>query len=251
MSGHSKWATIHRQKEVNDSKRGQVFTKLAVAITAAVKTSGGIGDPDKNFKLRLAIEKARSLNMPKDNIQRAIDRATGAGGEGDWEDVLYEGYGPNGIAVMIEASTDKRTRTAQEVKTTMEKSGGTLAGPGAVSYQFERKGLITLSKPADVEEAILQIIDLGASDVEEATGVIEVYTEPDKLEELKTELQKVGFNLVSFEVVMKPKTTVVINDAVTAEKIVSFMEKLEELPDVQKVYSNFDISEETAKQLSQ
>lgn len=250
MSGHSKWATIHRQKEVNDAKRGQVFTKLAVAITAAVKTGGGIGNPDKNFKLRLAIEKARSLNMPKDNIQRAIDRATGAGGGGDWEDILYEGYGPNGIAVMIEASTDKRTRTAQEVKTTMEKSGGTLAGPGAVAYQFERKGLITLSKPAKIEEAILQIIDLGASDVEEAINAIEVYTEPDKLEELKTELQKVGFNPVSFEIIMKPKTTVVINDIAAAEKVVNFVEKLEELPDVQKIYSNFDISEEIAKQLN-
>ena len=241
MSGHSKWSTIHRQKEVVDAKRGQVFTKLGNAITVAVRAGGGITDPSTNFKLRLAIEKAKQLNMPKDNIERAVARGGGGAGGGNWEEVTYEGYGPGGIAVVIEAATDNKQRTAQEIKNLMERAGGRLAGPGAVAFQFERMGLLTLTKPENAEEAILQIIDLGAEDVEEAPDAIEVYTRPESLEEIKNKLQEAGFTVSRFEIALRPKTTIVISDQGQAKKVLSFMEKIEDQVDVQRVFANFDI----------
>lgn len=250
MSGHSKWSTIHRQKEVTDAKRGQMFTKLANAIIVAVRAGGGVTDPETNFKLRLTIERAKQLNMPKENIQRAIARGSGEAEAGKWEEVVYEGYGPGGIAVMIEAATDNKQRTAQEIKNIMEKSGGNLAGPGSVSYQFERRGLLTLSKPTDVEEAILKIIDLGVEDVEEAPDVLEVYTKPEQLDEVKTKIEELSFAISSLELVMKPKLVVPIDNSQTASRVLAFMEKIEEQSDVQRVYSNFDIPQEIVNQLT-
>ena len=250
MSGHSKWATIHRQKEVTDAKRGQAFTKLANAIIVAVRAGGGMTDPDSNFKLRLAIEKARQFNMPKENIQRAIERGGGAGGAGQWEEVVYEGYGPGGIAIVVEAATDNKQRTAQEIKNLFEKGGGSLAGPGAVAYQFEKKGFLTLAKPQNTEEEILRIIDLGVEDVEEAPDALEVYTKPEELDLVKKKLEEAGFTVTSFEQIMKPKITIDVTQIEKARQILSFLEKLEDNDDVQKVFANFDIPAEIVSQVT-
>lgn len=245
MSGHSKWATIHRQKEVKDAKRGQIFTKLAQAITIAVRQGGGVTDPNSNFRLRLVIEKARALNMPKENIQRAIQRAAGEGAAEAWEDVVYEGYAPFGVAVIAEASTDNKQRTAQEVKNVFEKNGGRLGTSGTVDFLFERKGLITANKTDSNEELMLKIMDVeGVEDVEEAEDVIEVYTMPENLDKVRRSLEESGMTINSFELTRKPKTTTLIDDKEKAQKILNFLEKLEDLNDVQKVYANFDIPEE-------
>jgi YebC/PmpR family DNA-binding regulatory protein len=249
MSGHSKWATIHRQKEITDAKRGQTWTKITNSILVAVRATG-ITDPEKNFKLRLAIDKAREANMPKENIARAIERASGVGSEGEqkWEEVTYEGFGPGGISLIIQAVTDNNKRTVQDVKNYLERGGGKLVGPGSVAFQFKQCGLIVLDKPVNSEEAILKIIDLGADDVEEVPEAIEVYTPPDKLEEFKNALSQAGFIVKSYELTMKPITPLVISDPETAKRVLSFMDGLEELNDVQKVFSNFEISDELANQ---
>lgn len=250
MSGHSKWATIHRQKEVNDNKRGQEFTKLANAITIAVRAGGGVADPESNFKLRLAVDKARSLNMPKENIQRAIARGTGEGGASNWEEVVYEGYGPSGVAIVVEAATDNKQRTAQEIKSILDKGGGTLGVPGSVDFQFTRCGLITLIKSGEIntEETILKLMDLGVEDIEETDDAIEVYTKPEELEKVRKELEAINLVPSSFELVRKPKTTISINDSQTANKVLNLMEKLEDQNDVQKVFANFDIPQEVINQ---
>lgn len=242
MSGHSKWATIHRQKETTDAKKGLAWTKVANAIIVAVRQTG-ITDPEKNFKLRLAIEKARALNMPKENIERALRRAQGKQ-EGKIEEVTYEGFGPEGIAIIVETATDNKQRTAQEIKNIFERGGGKLVGPGSVSYLFEKTALITLEKPQNPQESILSIIDLGVEDVEEAQDAIEVYTKIENLEEMKKKLTEAGFKISNFEITMKPKTTVPISDKETCQKVLDFLEKIEEQEDVQKVFANFDIPQE-------
>jgi len=241
MSGHSKWSTIKRQKEANDAKRGQIFTKLAKAITIAVRSGGGIADPEKNFKLRLSIEKARSLNMPKENIQRAIDRGSGTKGGVDWSEVVYEGYGPEGIAVIVEAATDNRNRTGAEIKNIFERAGGSLAGPGAVSFQFKKVGLLTVTKKDNVDEQILSLIDLGAQDVEEGIDMIEVYTNPEELKEIKNRFEEKDFEVLEAELIMKSVNDVSIDEASKAAKVLKFIELLEDHDDVQKVYSNANI----------
>ncbi|MDO8551177.1 MAG: YebC/PmpR family DNA-binding transcriptional regulator [bacterium] len=249
MSGHSKWATIHRQKEINDAKRGQNFTKLGSAITVAIRAAGGVADPESNFRLRIAIEKARGANMPKENIQRAITRATGVGGGDQWEEVIYEGYGPSGIAVMIEAATDNKQRTGQEIKNILEKGGGNLAGPGAVAFQFERKGFLTLAKPDNPEEAMLKIMDLGVEDVEEVEDGIEIYTKVEDLEKDRKNLDAAGFTVTTYELIMKPISTVSVTDQNKATQILNFLKKLEEQADVQRVFANVDVPQEIASQL--
>jgi YebC/PmpR family DNA-binding regulatory protein len=240
MSGHSKWATIHRQKEITDAKRGSAWTKITNAIIVAVRETG-IGDPESNFKLRMAIEKGRTVNMPNENIKRAIDKGMGAGGSGEkWEEITYEGFGPSGVAVMIEATTDNNKRTVQEIKNYLDKAGGKLVGSGGVSFQFQQKGLIIIDKPANSEEAILSIIDMGADDVIEEEDGIEVYTDPSQLEEIKKQLIVAGHKIKSFELIMKPINFVKIEGEESGQKILSFIERLEELNDVQKVFSNFE-----------
>jgi YebC/PmpR family DNA-binding regulatory protein len=250
MSGHSKWATIHRQKESKDARRGQIFTKLGNAITVAVRDGGGITDPEKNFKLRLAIEKARAINMPKENIARAITRGSGGMGGEKWEEVTYEGYGPGGIAIIVEAVTDNKNRTTAEIKNLFERGGGSLAGPGAVLFQFEKAGLLTIKKNTNPDAQILKIIDLGVEDVEEATDAIEVYTKPEQITKIKEQLLKAGFEVLGTEQILKPKTSLKINDVQTSERVLKFMENLEEHNDVQRVFANFDIPNEILGQIS-
>lgn len=247
MSGHSKWATIHRQKETTDQKRGQVFTKIANSITVAVKEGGGITDPNLNFKLRLALEKAREVNMPKDNIQRAIDRATGAGGVRALEEIVYEGYGPGGVAVMIEAATDNRQRTVQEVKNIFDKAGGSLGSPGAVAFLFKKVGLIVVGKGEEPEENILKLIDLGAEDVEEVEDAIEIYVSLDKFEEVKERVNKAGLAILRSEVTAKPTSLVPISDPKVAGRLLSLLEKLDSHDDILKVHANFDIPQDVLK----
>lgn len=244
MSGHSKWAQIRRQKGAADIKRGQAFTKLANAITIAVHQGGGIADPDANFRLRLTIEKARQANMPKENIERAIQRAIGKEG-GGLEEAVYEGYGPGKVAVMIDVATDNKQRTASEIRNVFEKGGGVLGSKGSVSYLFVNVGQISVpKKDKSADEIMLTAIDAGAQDVEETTETVEIYTKPEDLNKVKEAIRKQGLEIVSAELEMKPQTTVAITDSETAQKVLSFVERLENLDDVQRVFANFDIPDE-------
>jgi YebC/PmpR family DNA-binding regulatory protein len=243
MSGHSKWSTIKRQKGANDAKRGALFTKVAREISVAARLGGG--DPDANYRLRLAIEKARSVNMPADNIKRTIEKATG-GGDGDqYEEIVYEGYGPGGVAVLVEAQTDNRNRTAAEVRSVFTKSGGQLAGSGAVAWQFEPRGLITVARNGkDADEVALTAIDAGAEDVDtEADDAIEIYTTPGELESVRSALEGAGVTVDSAESTMIAKQTVEL-DAAKARQALRLVELLEDLEDVSRVTANFDIPEE-------
>lgn len=250
MSGHSKWSQIKRQKGRADQKRGQVFTRLANAITLAVRAGGGITDPEANFKLRLAIEKARAANMPKENIQRAIDRAKG-GKEGELGEVIYEGFGPGGVAILIEAVTSNRQRTTQEIKNIFENFGGSLAGPGAASYLFQNVGMISLRRTGKkLEEIMNQAIEQGAEDLEEAGPVLLIYTKPEDLNRAREEFRRRGFEVVEAELTFKPLSTIPVDSPEVASKILTFMEKLEENESVQRVFANFDIPDEILKGLS-
>jgi YebC/PmpR family DNA-binding regulatory protein len=249
MSGHSKWHSIRRAKGVVDQRRGQLFTKLARDITMAAREGGG--DPDANFRLRLAVDKARGSNMPMDNIQRAIDRGTGKGADASAiEEIYYEGYAPGGIAIMIEAATDNRNRTNGEVRATITKAGGNPGEPGSVGWMFETRGLITVdltAKKLDVDEVQLVAIDAGADDVEVGDEAIDVYTDFKQLAAVRQKLIEAGLPISGAEKTMIAKTTV---DAEPAEALraLRLIEKLEDLDDVQKVYSNLNITEEVAAQ---
>ncbi len=243
MSGHSKWSTIKRQKGANDAKRGALFTKVAREIAVAARLGGG--DPDANYRLRLAIEKARSVNMPADNIKRTIDKATGGGDAEQYEEIVYEGYGPGGVAVLVEAQTDNRNRTAADVRSMFTKSGGQLAGSGAVAWQFEPRGLITVARNGiDPDEVALTAIDAGAEDVDtDDDEAIEIYTAPAELESVRSALEGAGVAVESAESTMVAKQTVEL-DANKARQALRLVEQLEELEDVSRVTANFDIPEE-------
>jgi YebC/PmpR family DNA-binding regulatory protein len=208
MSGHSKWSTIKRQKGANDAKRGALFTKVAREISVAARQGGG--DPDANYRLRLAIEKARSVNMPADNIKRTIEKATGGGDAEQYEEIAYEGYGPGGVAVLVEAATDNRNRTAAEVRSIFTKSGGQLAGSGAVAWQFEPRGYISIRRDGvDADEVALAAIDAGAEDVDtDEDEEIAVYTAPADLERVRMALEDAGIAVDSAESTMVAKNTV-------------------------------------------
>lgn len=236
MSGHSHYATIKRQKAATDAARGNVFSKHARAIMIAAK---GGGDPDSNFKLRVAIDKARLDNMPKDNIERAIAKATSEGGA--LEEISYEGFAPGGVAVIVEAATDNKNRTAQEIKNLFERGGGTLAGPGAVSYNFESKGFLLVKKNEDPETQMLSLIDMGVEDVQDTSDGIEVYTSPEGLKDIKKKIEDSGFEVAEMEIQLKPKSLQSVNSPEEAAKIIKFLDSFEEHDDVQKVYSNIDI----------
>ncbi len=242
MSGHSKWATIKRQKGANDAKRGQQFTKLSMAITIAVKQGGNVVDPDGNPRLRLAIDAARAANMPKENIERAIQRASG-GQAGDMSEVVYEGFGPGGISVIVEAITDNKQRTTPEIKSLFDKNGGTLGVPGSVSYQFEQKGLITVAKnEKSLDDIFLIAAENGAEDVEDGEGECFVYTSPQELAQVKQALSDVGLDVTGAEITRRPIVNKLVDDPATSDKIFAFMEKLESHDDVQKVFANFDFA---------
>lgn len=240
MSGHSKWSTIKRQKGINDAKKGQLFSKLARAITLAAK-QGGV-DPVTNFHLRLVIDKAREANMPKENVDRALRQAQGKL-ENELEELVYEGYGPNGVAFIVEAATDNRNRTTQEIKNIFERGGGSLSTPGSVAFQFEQKGLILVDKGASAEEKMLQLIDLGVEDVEEVEDGIEVYTKPNELFQVREKLVEAGVTVKSAELMFKPTNVVVVHEKDKAQRLMNLMEALDDHDDVQKVYANFELIE--------
>lgn len=240
MSGHSKWASIKRSKGAADVKRGATFTKLANAITVAARQGGG--GAESNFKLRLAIEKARQANMPKDNMERAIKRGTGELGGAKIEDIIYEAYGPGGIALMIEAASDNRNRTTAEVKSILNKYGGKLAGSGAVTYQFKQRGVISLEVgDKSIEEAELAVIDAGAQDFEEQAGIILVYSEPKETERVRSVLETSGLKATDTALSWEPTTTIEISDEKVAKQVLRLTESLESLDDVTAVSGNFDI----------
>jgi len=233
-----------RQKESKDAARGNLFSKLARAITIATKAGGG-PDPDSNFKLRVVMDAARAANMPKENIERAISKALGPE---SLEEVVYEGYGPFGVAVVVEAATDNRNRTGQEIKNIFERGGGSLAGPGAVSFNFEQKGLLLIDKGSDPQTQMLSLIDMGVEDVEETTDAIEVYVAPEKLAETRQKLIDTGLNVTSAELYLKPKNLQTITDPKEASRALSFLESLDEQEDVQKVHANVDIPDAVVAQ---
>jgi YebC/PmpR family DNA-binding regulatory protein len=248
MSGHSKWSTIKRQKGVNDSKRSAMFTKVAREIAVAARAGGG--DPDANYRLRLAIDKARSINMPAENIKRAIEKATGGGDAEQFEEIVYEGYGPGGVAVLVEAATDNRNRTAAEVRSIFTKAGGQLAGSGAVAWQFEVRGLITVARDGvDPDDVALAAIDAGAADVDTETDPIEIYTEPSDLYTVRKALEDAGVRVDDAESAMIAKQTVSL-EADQVRKAFRLVELLEDLDDVQRVTTNVDIPEELLAEMA-
>ena len=248
MSGHSKWSTIKRQKGVNDSKRSAMFTKVAREIAVAARAGGG--DPDANYRLRLAIDKARSINMPADNIKRSIEKATGGGEAEQYEEIVYEGYGPGGVAVLVEAATDNRNRTAAEVRSIFTKTGGQLASSGAVAWQFEVRGVITVERAGvDPDDVALAAIDAGAADVDTDADPIEIYTEPSELYAVRKALEDAGITVDDSESAMIAKQTVSL-EVDQVRKALRLMDLLEDLDDVQRVTSNVDIPEEVLAELA-
>ncbi|NJD27633.1 MAG: YebC/PmpR family DNA-binding transcriptional regulator [Chloroflexi bacterium] len=245
MSGHSKWSQIKRQKGANDAKRGALFTKITREIMIAARQGGP--DPDGNYRLRLAVDKARRppINMPADNIKRAIERAAGAGEAEHFEEIVYEGYGPGGVAVLVEAQTDNRNRTAADVRSIFTKAGGQLAGSGAVAWQFEPRGLISIPRDSnDADDIALAAIDAGAEDVDTEGGDhIEVYTTPGELEDVRQKLEAAGIAVESAETTMVAKSNVEL-DSTKARQNLRLVESLEELDDVQRVTANLEIPEE-------
>jgi YebC/PmpR family DNA-binding regulatory protein len=240
MSGHSKWSKVKHQKAVTDVVKAREFTKASRAITVSVSEGGGIGDPEKNFRLRLAVEKARSVNMPKENIQRAIDKALSGSGIA-FEQVEYEGYGPGGVAIVVEAATDNRQRTSSNVKHTFDHAGGSLAVPGAVNFMFARLGVIVVERDQvhTFDELLEVAIANGAQDVIEQSDVFEVYTTVVQLRQIKEGIEQAGYTVENTEIIMKPTVSVDVTDdvRVTTEQLV---EALEALDDVQKVFTSID-----------
>lgn len=242
MSGHSKWATIKRAKGAADAKRGALFTKFSREIIIAAKQGGG--DPTVNFKLRLAIQKAKASNVPNDNIERAIAKATGSGAEDNLEEVFYEGYGPGGSAILVSTLTDNKNRTVSEVRHQFTRSGGNLGEAGSVAWQFEAKGLISIPIDGiDADEVALAAIDAGAEDVDVQDDLIEVQTEPSALEPVRKTLESGGYTIENAEFSMVPSNLVELDDK-TAHQAMRLIEGLEDLEDVQRVYSNADFSDE-------
>ena len=244
MSGHSKWSTIKRQKGVNDNKRGVMFTKLSMAITLAVKQGGNIADPESNFRLRLAIEAGRNANMPKENIERAIAKAAGKQ-DANLEEVVYEGFGPGGFSVIVEAFTDNKQRTVAEVKNIFEKNGGNMGAQGSVMYQFEKRGFLIIEKGNKTFDDIFSLaVDSGATDVEETGEEVAIYCKPEDLAKIRSFLVgQEGITIQSAELIYKPVILIKINEKLDVERAIGFVEKMEELGDVQNVYVNFEIPE--------
>jgi len=242
MSGHSKWKTIKHKKAATDAKRGKIFTRLGREITIAAREGGG--DPDVNFNLRLAVDKAKANNMPKDNIERAIKRGTGELKGEDLAEVMYEGYAPNGVALLIQVLTDNRNRTVADVRRVLTRQGGALAEAGAVSWQFERKGYIAIELDGIDENVIFEVaVEAGAEDVVFSQDLIEVYAELEDFQAVRQALKDKGINFETAELSMIPKTTMQLEEKETL-RVMSVIEALEELDDTQQVYSNLDISDE-------
>ncbi len=245
MAGHSKWANIRHRKAAQDAKRGKIYTKLAREITVAAREGGG--DPETNPRLRAAIERARKFNMPKENIERAIKRGTGEIAGESYEEVTYEGYGPGGVAIIVKCLTDNRNRTAAEVRHAFSKHGGNLGTSGCVSWMFERKGVITVSaEKYDEEEIMMAAIEAGADDVVKEEDKFVIYTEPSSLEDVRKGIVNAGIEIEEAKLDLIPTTTTRV-EGETAEKVLKLLMALEDLDDVQEVYSNFDMPEEVLK----
>ncbi len=245
MSGHSKWSTIKHQKGAADAKRGALFTKLSRDIALAVREGGG-ADPDMNFRLRLALDRAKSNNMPQDSINRAVKRGSGEGGDGDTlEQVTYEGYGPGGGAILLQAVTSNRNRTASDIRSAFNRGGGNLGESGCVAWNFDLRGVVTvdMGDEEQAEELGLLAIDAGAEDIQIDTGVLEVYTPVESLQAVQRSLQDEGTSIRSAELSMVPKTTVLLGEK-EAEQTLRLLDALEELDDIQKAYTNADFPPE-------
>ncbi len=246
MSGHSKWSQIKRQKGASDAKRGQLFTKLTREIIIATRQGGP--NSESNFRLRLAVQKARDSNMPLENIERAIKKGGGATDASSLTELTLEGYGANGVAVMVEAMTDNRNRTLSDVRSVFSKHGGNLGESGCVSWLFDSRGVITVdTKDANVEELALLAIDAGADDVREEKGYLEVLVSPQKLETVQKAIEQKK-PIISAEVSLVPKSTVMVDEQ-GALKVLKLLDHLEELDDVQRVFSNVDYSEAVLEKL--
>lgn len=247
MAGHSHWAGIKYKKERMDAKRGKVFSKLARQITVAVREGGS--NPDANPKLKYAIERAKSANMPKEKIERAIERGMGETEGSQLQEVIYEGYGPGGVAVLCEALTDNRNRTTSELRRIFQRHGGTLSEKGSVSWMFELKGLILVDGEKISEDALLELaLDAGAEDVKSEGGIHEVYSSPNGFEEMKRFFEKRGIRPKLAEISRIPKTTVTI-DAEMGRKVLRLLKSLEEHDDIQHIYANYDIPEEIMEEI--
>ncbi len=246
MSGHNKWSTIKHKKGAADAKRGKIFTKIIKEISVAAKLGGG--DPAANPRLRTAIDKAKGENMPKDNIERAIKKGTG-GMEGVvYEEIIYEGYGPNGVAVLVDVMTDNRNRSVSEVRSIFSKCNGNMGEAGCVAWMFDKKGLLVFDRSIDFDTLFEAALEAGAEDVVDADEQIEVVTEPSSFIEVREALAAKGFVPQSAEVTMIPQTQVVL-DGKHAESMLKMMDRLEDCDDVQNVYANFDISAEEMEKL--
>ncbi len=249
MSGHSHWAGIKYKKAAADAKRGKIWSKIARMIIVAAKQGGG--DPAANLTLRYAIDKAKAANMPKDTIEKAIKRGTGEMEGMSFEEVLYEGYGPGGVAIMVEALTDNRHRTGPEIKRVFERHGGSLGTSGCVNWMFTKKGLITVSAANADEEQLLEIaLNAGAEDIQNTGEVFEITCDPAAYEQLKAALQEKEIATEMAEISMVPQSTIAISDEHTARRIISLMDAFEDHDDVQNTYANFDIPAETMAQIS-
>jgi YebC/PmpR family DNA-binding regulatory protein len=242
MSGHSKWSTIKHKKAATDAKRGRLFTRLAREITIAAREGGG--SPDTNFNLRLAVDKAKSANMPKDNIERAIKRGTGELKGEELVELMYEGYAPNGVALLVKALTDNKNRTVAELRRILTRQGGTMADAGAVSWQFDRQGYIGIAPDGADEETIFEVaVEAGAADVVISDDLIEVYAAPENFQAVRQALEDAGVPVETAELSMIPKTTLHLEEKATVQ-VMGLIEALEDMDDIQQVYSNLDISDE-------
>jgi YebC/PmpR family DNA-binding regulatory protein len=247
MAGHSKWAGIKHKKAIVDARRGKLFTKLARAITVAAKEGGG--DPDGNPSLALAIQKAKDASMPKDNIERAIAKGTGSGADVDaLENVMYEGYGPGGVALLIEAVTDNRNRTGADVRHLLSKGGGSLGEPGSVAYNFDKKGVVAVDGERYSEDDLMVAIDAGAEDISLDDDVWEIVTEPSDLTGVRTALDGAGIEVQNAEVIQRPKALVPVDED-TAAKLLRLIDNLEDNDDVDAVHANFDVDAEVLERL--
>jgi len=248
MSGHSHWAGIKYKKAILDAKRGKTWSKVARVIMVAAKAGGG--DPSQNLALRYAIDKAKASNMPKDTIEKAIKKGTGELGPVNFENVTYEGYAPGGVAIMVEALTDNRSRTAPEIKKVFEKHGGALGATGCVNWMFKKKGLITVKTSSISEDDLMELaIGAGAEDMKTVGDIYEITCQPHAYESLKAALKAKNITMEMAEISMIPDTTVPVSDRETARKVLNLMESFEDHDDVQNVYANFDIPDDILKQV--
>lgn len=250
MSGHSHWAGIKHKKAANDAKRGKLWSKIARVIIVAAKAGGG--DPSQNLSLRYAIDKAKQANMPKDTIEKAVKKGSGELGNVDYVEVLYEGYASDGVAIMVEALTDNRNRTAPEIKRIFEKRGGALGATGCVNWMFDKKGLIAVKTSSCKEEDLMEIaLGAGADDIENIEELYEISCAPAVFNQLKEALEEKRIVIEAAEISMVPQNTIPISDAETAKKILNLIEDFEDHDDVQNIYANYDIPDEILSELEE